>query len=130
MNTETETTEIETTVVATATVTTRKNKKVSSYTKAQILIYICENWDGSPGREAKDCLGKTPERRKQDYLIISAQTGTPAASIELNIKGIVSSLYKELYGNYPAGSIVQGSHRPTRWHKKMAESLVKEELVS
>ncbi len=110
--------------------TGKKYTKVSAYTKAKILTYVKENWDGALGKESKDCLVRATALRKKDFKIMSIETGTSAASIELNLKRISDEVYRELYGNYPAGTIMKVEHKPTKWHKLMAETLVKEGLVS
>ncbi len=108
----------------------KKYKKVNAYTKAKILVYVSENWDGEQGKDAKDCLIKSVKNCKKDFSVLSVETGTSAASIELNVKRITSEIYKELYGNYPTGGIMKDDHNPIKWHKKLVETLIEEGLVS
>ncbi len=108
---------------------TRKYKKVNALAKAKILTYVAENFIGTVGDPAKDCLRKTPTHRRKEYQVIGAETDTSPYSIEFGVKRISDQVYKELHGDYPAGTVIPSDHKPVKWHKEMAESIVEAGLV-
>ncbi len=109
---------------------TRKYKKMNALAKAKILTYVAENFVGTAGDAAKDCLRKSSSHRRKEFQVIGAETNTSPYSIEFGVKRISDQVFKELHGEYPAGTVIPSDHKPVKWHKEMAKSLVEEGLVS
>ncbi len=108
---------------------TRKYKKMNALAKAKILTYVADNFIGVEGDSAKDCLRKTSSVRRKEFQLMGIESKTSPYSIEFGVKRISDQVYKELHGSYPTGAVVSADHKPVKWHKEMAESLVNEGLI-
>ncbi len=100
---------------------TRKRQPVNALTKAKILTFVAENWSNG-------LTFNTPDMRKKAK-IIAIETNSSPATVELMIKRLTSETYKELHGDYPAGSLMTNI-RANKWQRKAAKSLVKDGLVA
>ncbi len=106
-----------------------KKKKVNALAKAKVLEYVVANWVADSGTDAKNVLKKTRDARREDFKLLEKQVNTPWATMEIATISVAAEVFNELYGNYPDGSIRTAGHKPVKWHKSMAETLVKEGLV-